>query len=273
MGRSLGVIRVIITSAPGTGTVESRIDATSKKVQQNELEKSKSTPDESKTALMTVLDKTNIKASHPEIDGRNKRPKLQLSTAGNQHIQEISNLSHRSKSFQAQRSASSSKSEILSINGMNASNSQSSKGECISSSRATTENAKECGADEALQPIHNKLSKSVNDVENVGGRIRSEKNSIGYNFEDLIQPQVPMKKNYEMILRCVMEDVIKSATIATCCTIETPFKKSPLILSPNSTTRILPRRNIVSNLKKIDKLDKSEILTPGWRILPEYEDL
>ena len=33
--------------------------------------------------------------------------------------------------------------------------------------------------------IHNKHSKSVNDVENLGGKRRSKKNSIGDNFEDL----------------------------------------------------------------------------------------
>merc|ERR1712062_356388 len=62
----------------------------------------------------------------------------------------------------------------------------------MGSSRAITErNAKECGADETLKPIHNKLSKSVNDVENVGGRKRSKKNSIGDNFEDLNSVFVP----------------------------------------------------------------------------------
>ena len=33
--------------------------------------------------------------------------------------------------------------------------------------------------------LHNKLSKSVNDVGNLGGRKRSKKSSFGDNFEDL----------------------------------------------------------------------------------------
>ena len=40
-------------------------------------------------------------------------------------------------------------------------------------------------ADLLSNQIPNKLSKSVNDVENVGGRRRYKKHSIGDNFEDL----------------------------------------------------------------------------------------
>ena len=178
--------RVVITPVPGTGAGESRTDATSKKLEPNKLEKSKSTADASKTATMTVMDKTNFNASHSEIDGRNRRPNIQLSTTESQHIHGISTVSNKSKSNHAQRSASSSKSEIQSSNGINVSNNQSSKSECVSAALVTTEsNAKDCVVNEALKPLHNKLSKSVNDVENVGGRKRSKKNSIGDNFEDL----------------------------------------------------------------------------------------
>jgi len=82
-----------------------------------------------------------------------------------------------------------------------------------------------------------------------------------------------MKTKFYLELSYVIDDVIKSVTMNSAChTIDSSLKKNVSIVSTIST-RILPRRNnIVSNLKKIDKLDKSEILTPGWRIIKKYEN-
>merc|ERR1712218_429073 len=109
-----------------------------------------------------------------------------------------------------------------------------------------------------------------------------------YQLESQGRKHLPLKRNYYIELYNVIDDVIKSvanigacrnevirsvANIARCRTLEISMKKNVSIVPNCTTTRILPRRkNIVSNLKKIDKLDKSEIITPGWRIIKEYED-
>jgi len=115
-----------------------------------------------------------------------------------------------------------------------------------------------------------------------------ENDNIIYQQESQGRNHLSLKKDYYMELYNVIDDVIKSvanigacrnevirsvSNIARCRTLEISLKKNVSIVSNSTTTRILPRRNnIVSNLKKIDKLDKSEIITPGWRIIKEYED-
>jgi len=78
--------------------------------------------------------------------------------------------------------------------------------------------------------------------------------NIIYQHQSQGRNHLSLKKDYYMDLYNVIDDVIKSvASIGAC--------RNEVI-----------RNNIVSNLKKIDKLDKSEIITPGWRIIKEYED-
>jgi len=178
--------RVVITPVPSTGTINSADDTTANRFDQNRLEKSKSMPDASKSVAMSNVDKskTTIKIGCSEINEMNQHQGTQLSASG-QHMNKGSNSSSSSKQNPTQRSTSSNKT-LINSNGLDSSClNPSSKPETAPISNAIENKRNECHIDEALKPIHNKLSKSVNDVENVGGRKRSKKNSIGDNFEDL----------------------------------------------------------------------------------------
>jgi len=128
--------------------------------------------------------KTTIKIGCSEINEINQRQGTQLSASG-QQLNKGSNSSSSSKQNPTQRSNSSNKT-LINSNGVDSSClNLSSKPETAPTSNVIENKRNECHINEALKPIHNKLSKSVNDVENVGGRKRSKKNSIGDNFEDL----------------------------------------------------------------------------------------
>ena len=179
--------RVVITPVSGSGTGSPPKDAVSNKSEQNKLEKSKSTPDASKTAARTEIDKnkSSPRTGHSEVCEESKHRGFQT-TAGPQNIHKLPNISSNNKCNQVQLSTSSGKSEILHSNGIDSiCITKSSKNESVKASYVNENRGNECLNDETLKPIHNKLSKSVNDVENVGGRKRSKKNSIGDNLEDL----------------------------------------------------------------------------------------
>ena len=178
--------RVVITPVPGTGSITSADDTMANRLDQNRIEKSKSMPDASKSVAMSNVDKskTTIKIGCSEINEINQRQGTQLSASG-QQLNKGPNSSSSSKQNPTQRSTSSNKT-LINSNGVDSSClNLSSKPETAPTSNVIENKRNECHINEALKPIHNKLSKSVNDVENVGGRKRSKKNSIGDNFEDL----------------------------------------------------------------------------------------
>merc|ERR1719322_1645348 len=111
--------RVVITPVSGSGTESPLKDAVSNKSEQNKLEKSKSTPDTSKTAARTEIhkNKSSPRTGHSEVCEESKHRGFQTTT-GPQNIHKLPNISSNNKCNQVQVSTSTGKNEILHSNGI-----------------------------------------------------------------------------------------------------------------------------------------------------------
>ena len=176
--------RVVITPVPETGS--RAIDQASKSAR---AEQNDNLDNQSKSPF-TKLDKTKINHLNNESSisyNWNTQPSLPPGFSAQKDIASNSTVSIIAPNNQNLKSFANQETDRSTLDGIDlAYRSQNVRNENLATSDmklpALGEDSK---ADLLSNQIHNKLSKSVNDVENVGGRRRYKKHSIGDNFEDL----------------------------------------------------------------------------------------
>ena len=192
--------RVVITPVPGTGASMPQPSLTSNKVEQNKKpDKWKGTSDQLKMQTTIKLDKnTNRNSLSPASSEiyANKQNKVASNVMTQQHPHPTMNVSNNPRSNQFQTNISYNKTEMSSYNGIDITCEQPLKNENTNLLLHLAKDKQDNGTalNFGSNQIHNKLSKSANDVGNVGGRKRSKKSSIGDNFEDL--SKYFKRKNY-----------------------------------------------------------------------------
>ena len=179
--------RVVITPVHGTD----KNSISSEKVDLNsKSDRSKSIYNQSKTVSSTQTER-NINVLNDTSSGAH-RTRKQLNVPIDSFAQQnsASNMSFDDKlqSNRISQNTTNIKSQVSTFNGIDITNqSQNLKNENIklASKVKKTQPTHDNKHEFLSNQIHNKHSKSVNDVENLGGKRRSKKNSIGDNFEDL----------------------------------------------------------------------------------------
>ena len=184
--------RVVITPVAGTGASLPQPTIASNKAEQNKKpDKGKGTYDQSKMQTTIKLDKNTNRSSLSPVSSEvykvNKHNRVASNVVTQQHPQPTLNVSNNLRSNQFQTNTSYNKSGASSYNGIDITCEQRLKNENTNLLLHVAKDKQDNGTalDFGSNQIHNKLSKSVNDVGNVGGRKRSKKSSIGDNFEDL----------------------------------------------------------------------------------------